>query len=538
MSKFNTQSFVQAAPLLLPRRSLGLIAALGVCAGLGVSVAQAQEINDQGWTVLEPSVDTRFVFVSSSEGDDSNSGFSPSQAVRSLSHAKSLIRDNSADWLLLKRGDVWNEGIGWWSKSGRSAEERVVITSYGESDERPKLVVSDVNGFGSGYMREVNNVAIVGLHMVGNRPNNEGISGIRWLAHGENFLVEDCRIEGFAVNVVCQATGDDDFRNFALRRSVIVDAWSTDAHAQGLYVSDTVGVYIEENLFDHNGWDPDIAGAEPTLYNQNIYLQTTATGIEFHGNITSRASAAGVQMRSGGHASRNLVYANPLGMRFGYMTTEWPAEAASGSLTQNVILGGPLAMDDMSGSGVGVYIERASDAVFKENVVAQRSGGSVDWAFAVVGHARNILFDGNAVFDWGEAIHSNVLADGFVQVRNNAWHPAAASSLINITRTDRYEFEHNSLSGFGSGDDLFRISGSWLDYGEWVGQDYVEGDMLGTVSFADPGRDLDSYAQHLGLADAEAFLEAARGQSRANWDPALTGAAASSWIRAGYIAED
>ncbi len=510
-----------------------------MCAGLGVSVAQAQEINDQGWTVLEPSVDTRFVFVSSSEGDDSNSGFSPSQAVRSLSHAKSLIRDNSADWLLLKRGDVWNEGIGYWSQSGRSAEERVVISSYGESDERPKLVVSSGKAFMTGYQVQESNVAIVGISMVADRAAGGTPLGISWLASGENLLIEDCYFEGFGVNVVCQATGEGDFRNFALRRSVVVDAWHTSGHAQGLFVSGTTGVHLEENVFDHNGWNPDVVGAEPTLYNQNIYLQTTSTGVEFHGNITARASAAGVQMRSGGHASRNLVYANPLGMRFGYPQSAALEEPASGSLVENVILGGPLATNEISGSGVGIWAERVDGAVFRDNVVAGLVGGSVNWAYSLHGSMRDVDFIGNVAFDWGKAVRYSAASQGGVRFVENHWSASGSEYLVFfVNDTTGVEFRNNTLSGFENGTEMFRIDRDRFDFGEWVGQDYVEGDMLGTASFADPGRDLDSYAQHLGLADAEAFLEAARGQSRANWDPELTGTAASDWIRAGYIAED
>ena len=537
MSIFNTLTGSEDLPFL-GKRGVGLVASLGLCAGMGVSLAQAQEINDQGWSVLEPSVDTRFVFVSSSTGRDTNSGFSPAQAVRSLDYAKSLIRDDSADWMLLKRGDVWNEGIGVWSKSGRSAEERVVITSYGESDERPKLVVTSGKAFSSGYQIEESNVAIIGISMVADRTTEAVPKGIVWLASGDNLLIEDCRIEGFPVNVVCQASGEGDFRNFAIRRSVIVDSWSTQGHSQGMFVSETTGVRIEENVFDHNGWDTGIPGADPTLFNQNVYLQTTATDVEFHGNVTSRASSAGVQMRSGGHASRNLVYANPLGMRFGYMTLDWPAEAASGSLTKNVILGGPLATDSINGSGVGVYIERASNAIFKENVVAQLNGGSVNWAFTIVGNARDVQLDRNAVFEWGIAIRSNTDTEGFVRFSDNLWQSREAFELVKVDDSDRYEFENNKLFGFGSDDNIFRMNGSWLDFTEWVNQDFVDGDELETSLFPDPGRNLDSYAQHLGLADAEAFLAAAREQSRSNWDPALTGTAASEWIRAGYMAQD
>ena len=45
--------------------------------------------------------------------------------------AKSLVRDGSADWILLKRGDVWQETFGVWDLSGRSAGERIVIDPSG-----------------------------------------------------------------------------------------------------------------------------------------------------------------------------------------------------------------------------------------------------------------------------------------------------------------------------------------------------------------------------------------------------------------------
>src|SRR5690606_16339245 len=62
-----------------------------------------------GWTVVEPSVDTRTIYVSSSAGDDSNDGLSAATAKRTIHAAKSLLRDGSPDWLLLKRGDTFTD---------------------------------------------------------------------------------------------------------------------------------------------------------------------------------------------------------------------------------------------------------------------------------------------------------------------------------------------------------------------------------------------------------------------------------------------
>jgi len=544
--QMNLNRLFSTSCLHLPRPGLGragLIAAITMTSGLGVSLADAQEINAQGWTVLEPSVDTRFIFVSSSSGNDANTGLSPANAVRSFDRAKEMMRDNSADWMLLKRGDVWREGLGTWSLSGRSAEERLVISSYGESDERPKLVISNGSAIGGRMNSEVNNIAIVGLHLRGDRPDEASVTGIRWLSTGENLLIEDCFIEGFKDNITCQAVGGE-FRNFALRRSVIADSWSTNGHSQGLYVKQTIGVVVEENVFDHNGWNTSVPDANPTMFNQNVYLQEGVIGIEFHGNITARASAAGVQMRSGGNASNNLVYANGLGIRFGYRTVDWPNESASGSLVGNVVLGGPLAAASLSGAGIGIWVERADNALIKNNVVANFVDGTSPWAYTLNAFAGDVDFIGNVAYDWmgsdnsGKAVKTSAVIEGDVRFIGNRWFMPETDRIFSIRYVDGMEFQNNTVFGMSAGDDVFAIEGSSLSYDEWSDQDFVTGDELEMPQFPDPGRDLDGYAQSIGYSDANAFIEAARGQSRTSWDPRLTGMAAADWIRAGYIVQE
>lgn len=527
---------------------LGLVAALSLCAGFGVSLASAQQINEQGWTVLEPSEDTRFIFVSASSGNDLNSGYSPAKAVKSFERAKELIRADSADWMLLKRGDVWHEGIGDWKTSGRSAEERLVIASYGDAEERPKLLLSTENGIKSGSNDVVNHVAIIGLHFEGDRAVDVSTRGIRWLASGENFLIEDCYIAGFKDNVTIEATGGQ-FYNFAMRRSVIVDAWSTDGHSQGLFMNRVTGSTIQENVFDHNGWNESFTDAGASQFNQNIYIQEGVTGVEFLGNITTRASGAGVQMRSGGNAIDNLIYANPLGMRFGYRTVDWPNEQATGNVIGNVVLGGPLS--DPAGDSIGLWIERVADTQVRKNVVAHfhevavARDSSVTRAITLNGFARNVEITENVVYDWsddlgnGLALKSSVREGESVSFINNQWFMPGIDRLLSVVDSTGMNFSSNEVFGVESNEDVFHIDGSVMNYDEWNEQSYVGHDDLESPVFPDPrGRDLDMYAQHLGLADADAFIESARNQSRSHWDQELTGWAAAEWIRAGYIVQD
>lgn len=97
-------------------------------------------VDENGWTILKPSADSKIIYVSSSEGNDSNSGKSPENPVATIGKAKELIRDGYPDHILLKRGDEWilNEGLGAFY-SGRSAVEPLVVGYYGESGDRPLL---------------------------------------------------------------------------------------------------------------------------------------------------------------------------------------------------------------------------------------------------------------------------------------------------------------------------------------------------------------------------------------------------------------
>ncbi|MBW2704299.1 MAG: hypothetical protein JRF33_26060 [Deltaproteobacteria bacterium] len=96
-----------------------------------------------GWTVFEASPDSRLVYVSSSIGDDGRDGASPAEAVRSMARGIELLRDGQHDFLLLRRGDSFRDVSLGRFKSGLDAERRMVVGSYGDSIERPRLEVSD-----------------------------------------------------------------------------------------------------------------------------------------------------------------------------------------------------------------------------------------------------------------------------------------------------------------------------------------------------------------------------------------------------------
>jgi hypothetical protein len=95
-------------------------------------------INSAGSTVITPETGDRVIYCSSSTGSDGNSGLSASSPVQSLAAGEALLRNGYGDELLLKAGDVWQGSFVFWRLSGASAQNPMVLGSYG-AGARPTL---------------------------------------------------------------------------------------------------------------------------------------------------------------------------------------------------------------------------------------------------------------------------------------------------------------------------------------------------------------------------------------------------------------
>ena len=100
------------------------------------------------------------------------------------------------------------------------------------------------------------------------------------------------------------------------------------------------GLLIEENLFDHNGWSEFIPGANATTFNHNIYVVTSTIDLVARGNILARASATGLQARSGGIVENNLFVDNPFALNWGWALGGLPTspDGYGGNVKDNVVL--------------------------------------------------------------------------------------------------------------------------------------------------------------------------------------------------------
>ena len=514
----------------------------------------------EGWTEFTASPDTHIIYVSSSTGVDSNleyyylpsdpeigdDPFNPVgdiYAYETIAAAKALLRHEKPDWLLLKRGDVWeNQTFGQWKKSGRAADEPMLISSYGDSPGRPWLRTGSSTGFltmgGGGSPPTIDNVALVGIHFEAHTYNGAGNAvGIRSIWQGENFLVEDCLTEGYSTGLVIAET-----TNFALRRSVIVDSYSTDSHSQGIFMSNVHGVLIEENVFDHNGWNEDVPEAEPTIFNHNMYINATNTEVTVRGNISADASSHGLQLRPGGIAEDNLFVRNSIAA---FVSRNPDLPSAFGILRGNVVLDGK-DIDDMLPRGGGLQSLPNEDVLIENNIVANKPpgvGGGPAYSIAGPGDgapAYNVILRNNISYNWkGDALAVSFSYDSLTVENNLFQNPAYDARIIyHNGPLLAANFSGNTYHSNLDQSEWFLVNGVYYDFDGWVALSGETGAQAAQFEFVDPGRTLATYHGSIGGSPThEAFMAEARQQSKQNWRQAYTAQAVIQYVRAGFQTE-
>ena len=444
-------------------------------------------LDANGWTMFTPARNTRVIYVSTS-GSDSKDGLSPNTAVASIAKGISLLRNGSADQILLKKGDIWHESIGWPMNvdlSGRSALQPILISSYG-TGARPVIASGFEGGFDAIGNGTISNVAIVGLDFYADArdPNsptfstagaNANPAGIRILTNADNILIEDTVVRFYKDNVVLQ-NNNTQLNNITLHRNIITDSYATSAHSQGLYADMGTGLVLDGNLFDHNGRNPSVPDAGPTMFNHNIYIQTTNGPATLNNNISANASSHGAQVRSGGTITDNLFVRNPIELLYG------GKEGVSGIF--------------------GVSAGTVSGNVFTE--------------------ANDI--DANNLRGWGLDVNPTA---GPVQIINNIFTHAtsgvgfgvnleASVSDDEVTNNIFYRW-NNPINNVDSSSNVF------------------SNNQIDQAGYLDPSRTVATYSASLGYAaDLNAFLAEARLQRKDNWNPQLTANAVNQYIREGF----
>ena len=276
-----------------------------------------------GFASFTPSSDTRLIYVANN-GNDSNNGLSEQSPVRTLDKAYGLLRDGYPDWILLKRGHTFDlnpnddGAFRWWRRSGRSANEPIVIGAYGDLTQDRPLIRSNGRGVFRSFRGDY--VVFNDLHLNANYrdPHSAQYNASldsevgMWVNSGVGLFFQGCLIEHFRTNIVMQdypEPASPTIREIRMHRCVLRNAYSHgsgDAH--GMFINFASGFTVTETVFDHNGWHEDVPDSERKGRNHNAYF-AHCDNVALVDNVFARGSYEDLKFRNedGGNRCTNLL---------------------------------------------------------------------------------------------------------------------------------------------------------------------------------------------------------------------------------------
>ncbi len=190
--------------------------------GDGTETSGSRQQED-GFTTFDVGADSKVVYVSA-DGNDSANGATPATAVKTLTKAASLVRDGQNDFMLLRRGDTWRDQVLNRFKSGKDATHPIVISSYGDSTELPRIEVADNFIDHDGETRASSRSSALHLVVYPRDPADPDYTGagdgiLRYVGNGKNLLIEGCHFE-FG-EIIIQRYGTGDYEDVEVRRNVV-----------------------------------------------------------------------------------------------------------------------------------------------------------------------------------------------------------------------------------------------------------------------------------------------------------------------------
>lgn len=494
----------------------------------------------EGWTEFVRLPTTEIVFVSSSEGNDNNDGSLPETPVRSLSRARSIMESldpsnsGTGNWMVLRRGDTWNENFGTWRRSGVSSNERLLIGTYGPgSDPRPRVRSGSRDGFHVGP--GVRHLALVGIHL-------EAEGNAAFAATSPDLfdiLVEDCVMTNS--NIGFQAQGGSD--GIKLRRSQVVHN-----SVLGMFTQDTHNILIEENIVDDNGTS--------LTHNHNMYISHPGSNIVIRNNIITRAANHGLKFR-GPHVN-GVIEGNVFAGNRNPVIIHCKDEGEQNvnvSFRNNVMV--EIGHD---GQHCPLRITSTRDLVVENNIMAHAADFRAQAAvqFAQPRHIdenpngnwppiENLVMRQNVIYNInGLGLHFQDSHGGRavelrnVRIEDNVISVPDSDSPRAIVRCDSpvesgLSFQGNAYDVPNSPNQWFEIDGSWLSIDSWLQRADDAEASVGTPSFTDANRTVSRYHGTLGgTATLAAFLNEASRQSKYTWRLEYTAESVAEYIREGF----
>jgi hypothetical protein len=545
-----------------------------------------------GWSILTPSSDSHLIYVSNSGSDATAKTYTPASTevgadpynptgailpYATLDAALAQARAGYPDYILLKRGDIWTRTAMIFMKAGRSATERMVLGYYGSATKRPVVKNYGVNLGHASYS------ALIGIQFTATRRNpnsteflgfakadltTDNNSGFDALGGYNNtvtggLLIEDCWFDWFNGNVVqSPLTTAPVLTDVIIRRNLFTNNYSTAGHAQGLY-SDRASVWLEENIFDHNGWYKqgdsnfsDPSEGKATMFNHNTYFAEARETV-FRNNLFLRPSSIGTKFTSNTASGINEIKAWDLWLDNNLYVEGEVGISLGGNddqnngprwrnihVTNNVLTHIGRTQPTLRTLGWGLDVQDWDSGEVSGNIFTTWGGATLNNNYAIFssGDTNDVTYSGNIVYNVSSGGPLIAFRDGAIQQRikftgNDIWTNSTTGQLLSYTLTSNAGFGGNYFYSGRNAAQWFSINGTYSSLDQYKTAVSDTTSVSGKRNYADPTRTLEMYLDSKGYAtDMDSFAAILCTQSKFNWLPDLKASAINSYIRAGFAA--
>lgn len=351
-----------------------------------------------GYTTWTPDPLGQVIFVSSSQGDDEHDGRSAETPFRTIARAVMDLRDGSGDWMVLRRDDVFEEPLGIWTKSGRSAANPILIGAYGSGQHRPRLETGAAAALVVEEGANVQHLVLVGLTLSAGARDPEsaavvedGQPAIVWLGTGGGLTIEDCTIRYYTTAIYAAGPG---LSAVVARRSSVVRTWAPDSvfpQGNGIFAENVTGLTVEAMLFDHVGWDERVAGGERNLAGHALNVKASCRDVVLRDNVIVDSSSHGVlAVPANLEATGNVLSGNAISFAVGGRV----------EIDDNLVLDGMDIGDAPRAGGITFSGDAEVEGSVHDNLVA-RAHTVLDTTVSVE-QQPTVQYANNLVFDWAD----------------------------------------------------------------------------------------------------------------------------------------
>jgi hypothetical protein len=397
-------------------------------------------------------------FVNSAQGADGNgcsAAQQPAMPLKTIAAAVACVADHAGDQVLVAEGTTYPEALPtMWGKTGYSLMYPAVLQSYDPTDPLNEAKYGRATGAmrpvltgdtsKSPFLMGAISQGFIALRGFDINPGNLTRQGIAMVDVGDGILFENNIFRYAGITIVINTSPAA--HHWILRNNSIYGNWDADPgyHTQGLYVSGTDTLTVEDNVFYHNGWKIGGAGRDSTtdgatVFRHAIYQQVNTNSV-VRRNLFADGSADCGSHRGDATISENVYIDCPIAISAGG-GINYNVERPSGDtliVRDNAIFGtANLNSTSVRGWGIDTANGNQASEAF-HNLLAR---GGVNHAFSIsAGYdlPSYMNFHDNVAYLWAPQGKSTLACCEFLSqlhpsYNSNIWDDPASGTNTNIS---------------------------------------------------------------------------------------------------------